>query len=180
VPHMPDIRLAVMREHHNSSIASQPGCKRMLQSKLPQTGGQLQTSRPRLFMLLLGLPAHRDTEASSTRVPLSHPHPRPAMVLGREGLCLATPLVSTTSFSSFAASPNQVHFLPGHSKDKVTDLASAFMHIMVRLHSLPDLTVSHRNALMISKFWSELMSLCSTKPQCPPPVIDTRTTVLST
>ena len=52
-----------------------------------------------------------------------------------------------------------VHLIPTHTDATVRDIAELYVKEIVRLHGLPELIVSDRDAKFTSIFWTELSKL---------------------
>ena len=59
----------------------------------------------------------------------------------------------------------RVHFIPSHTTDSATDVATSFFSNLFKLHGLPDSIVSDRDPNFTSNFWKELMKLCGIRCQ---------------
>lgn len=59
----------------------------------------------------------------------------------------------------------RVHFIPSHTTDTATDVASSFFGNIFKLHGLPDSIVSDRDPKFTSNFWKELMKPCGIRCQ---------------
>lgn len=167
VPAVPDLRQAILHEHHDTAIAGHLGMDKTTDflsrtfywPHLPQDVRDYVSSCPSCI-----------ANKSGNRRPLGllQPLPIPERKWEQVTIDLITQLPKTKNGNDAIITcvdklTKMIHLIPSVTAIDAPALARLFYDNVVRLHGVPNSIVSDRDPRFTSKFWRTLMDLCGTK-----------------